>query len=102
MSDPLDQMMQECAGDEAKIGMRIAGVLEFLTLRAIVDKPFFITTENEDALVLFAADEDAKKIREALKDFDLKDWHDPLDDEEVEAAPFIVDADPGDENESAS
>jgi hypothetical protein len=92
--NPLEKMLIECDGDPVLLGERISAVLEFLTLRAVADGPFYIFTDNEDALVLFAAENMAKHIRERLDGIDIKRWEDELS---PEANDFLSDRDPGDE-----
>ena len=93
MENALEKMISECAGDEEALGLRIAGVLEFLTLRAAVDKPYFIFTEDEDAMTLVAAGDVVNVIRASLSDIDIKRWEDPIDEE------FLTNQDPGDEQD---
>jgi hypothetical protein len=86
-------MLEECGTDEDKISLRIAGVLEFLTMRAVTDAAFMISTDDGDAIALFAANEAADDIRNAVKDLPIKDWMDPLEPLED----FTTNSDPGDE-----
>lgn len=95
MNNALEQMITECNGDEEALGTRIAGVLEFLTLRAVTDDPYYIFTDNEDAMTLVAAGPIVETIREALDGVKIKRWEDPMDGEEE----FITDRDPGDERD---
>lgn len=92
---PMQKMLQECDGDETMIGERIAGVLEFLTLRAVMDAPFTIFTDDERAVAIFAANEDVKPIIDVLPD-NIKGWNDFVADE------FISDRDLGDEQEETA
>lgn len=87
----MQRMLLECEGDADKIGDRISGVLEFLTLRAVNDAPYFIATDNGEAMVVFAANDDSKTLG-ALLPANFKDWNDALDEDS-----FITNADPGDE-----
>ena len=93
---PMQRMLMESEGDVNLIGERIAGVLEFLTVRAVMDAPFYIFTEDENAVVLVAAGDDVAKIRDLLGVMDIKRWEDELS-EDADVLPFITDADPGDE-----
>lgn len=95
MENALEKMLVECENDEEALGWRIAGVLEFLTLRAVADKPFIIYTDNEDAMTLVAAGPVVETIRAALDGIDLKRWEDPLDVDDD----FITNSDPGDEQD---
>ena len=94
----VEKMLLECDGDSMLLGERIAGVLEFLTLRAVHDAPFIILTDNEEAMALFAAGDITQEIRDALADIEIKSW-----DDEMDAPDYLSDQDPGDEqDESAS
>ena len=101
MSDAIEEytamqrMILECEGDPDRMGERISGVLEFLTLRAVNDAPFIITTDNDEAIVVFAADEAAKALKASLPDT-YKRWEDELEPE------FLSDQDPGDEQEETN
>lgn len=86
----MQRMILECEGNPDLIGERISGVLEFLTLRAVNDAPFMITTDNDEAIVVFAAEDDAKTLKDSLPDH-FKNWDDDLEPE------FLTDRDPGDE-----
>jgi len=97
MENALEKMLEECANDEEALGWRIAGVLEFLTLRAVADKPFTIFTDNQDAVTLVAAGPVVKVIMASLNNIDIKNWDDPLDIELEED--FITNRDPGDEQD---
>lgn len=93
----LEKFMLETGGDETIIGERIAAVLEFLTIRAVMDGPYYITTDDAKALVIFAVDEQAEKIRDSIpEDIILKSWDDPMD---AESDTFLSDTDPGDEQD---
>jgi hypothetical protein len=77
---------------EETLGMTIAGVLEFLTIQAVVNGPYYITTEDKQALTVVAANEDAEALISVLPS-NFKSW----DDEDEPT--FISDADPGDEQD---
>jgi hypothetical protein len=77
--------------DEDSLGRTIAGVLEFLTARAVVDTPFYICTDDESAITVFAANDAAKALKESLSD-EYKSW-----DEDMDAPDFLTNVDPGDE-----
>ena len=79
--------------DEQGLGRTIAGVLEFLTARAVVDAPFYITNDDESAITVFAANDAAKTLKDSLSD-EYKSWDDDLDEPE-----FLTNADPGDEQD---
>ncbi len=90
-----DSAMHElvATSDEETLGRTIAGVLEFLTARAVVDAPFYITTDDETAITVFAANDAAKALKDSLSD-EYKSWDDDLDEPE-----FLTNADPGDEQD---
>lgn len=81
------------AVSEDQLGRIIAGVLEFLTARAVIDGAFYILTDDEQAITVFAANEDAAALRDALPEH-FKSW-----DDEMEVPPFDTDRDPGDEQD---
>lgn len=96
---PMHRMLLECEGDATLIGDRISAVLEFLTLRAVADTPYMVFTDNEDAMVLFAAGDSVKIIRDSIpEDLTIKRWEDELDDN-VDLDEFLTDSDPGDEQD---
>jgi hypothetical protein len=76
---------------EDNLGHTIAGVLEFLTARSVVDAPYYITTDDKSAVAVFAANEDAKGLLAILPDT-YKSW-----EEEMSEPEFLTDTDPGDE-----
>jgi len=75
-----------------ELGLTISGVLEFLTMRAIIDGPYYIQTDDEMAITVFAANDDANALKELLSD-NFKSWDD------VEEPEFLTDTDPGDEQD---
>lgn len=94
---PMHKMLAECDGDVNLIGERISAVLEFLTLRAVADTPYMIFTDNEDAMVLFAAGDTVKQIQDSIpENIIVKRWEDELD-EATDINDFLTDRDPGDE-----
>lgn len=93
---PMQKMLAETGGDPEIMGERIAGVLEFLTLRAVVDAPFIIYTEDETAMVLVAAEEAVQEIAGRLSGMEIKRWEDDIDDLPDNVLPFDRDSDPGD------
>jgi len=90
----MQKMLIECSDNEVLLGERIAGVLEFLTMRAVMDAPYVIRTDTGDAIAIFAANDSAKIIEASLAKMTLKNWDDPINDDA-----FITNADPGDEQE---
>ena len=73
----LQRMLVECEGDPDRISDRISAVLEFLTLRAVNDAPYSISTDNEDAIVVFAAEDEARALA-ALLPAHYKKWDDDV------------------------
>lgn len=92
-----ESAMQELLAevDQERLGRIIAGVLEFLTVRAIVDGPFYLMTDDEQAITVMAANEDAAALRNALPD-NFKSWDEYNDEIEMD---FLTDTDPGDEQD---
>lgn len=95
---PLQRMLEECNGDTEILGERISAVLEFLTLRAVADGPYYIFTDSEEAMVLFASGDISKNIRERLDGIKIKRWEDEL---EPAAENFLSNVDPGDEQDDS-
>lgn len=97
------------AVDQENLGRIVAGVLEFLTVRAVIDGPFYILTDDEDAMTLIAAGPVTKEIKDSLADLKIKRWEDDLDlneewagkldDEEEIVIPFKSNVDLGDEQD---
>jgi hypothetical protein len=71
----------------------VSGVLEFLTVRASVDGPYYILADGGVAVTVFGANDDVQRIIEALPDH-VRAWEDLDAAEDVE---FLTDTDPGDE-----
>ncbi len=59
--------------EEEDLAKTISGVLEFLTMRATMDGGYFIMTDDESAITVFAANEDVKALRDSLPKH-FKDW----------------------------
>lgn len=94
--DEYNSAMEELLSEvsQENLGRVVAGVLEFLTVRAIIDGPFYLLTDDEQAITVMAANEDAAALRNALPD-NFKAW-----DDYVEPEPdFLVNRDPGDEQD---
>jgi len=98
-NSPMEKMLAEAGNDGTLIGERVAGVLEFLTVRAVIDGPFYIFTDNEDAMTLIAAGDVVDVIRASLANIPIKRWEDELDVEEADVIPFTSNSDPGDEQD---
>jgi hypothetical protein len=79
--------------DEDSLGRTIAGVLEFLTARSVLDAPYYIMTDDKSAIAVFAANDEAASLIEMLPDT-YKSWEDELDEPE-----FLTNTDPGDEQD---
>jgi hypothetical protein len=80
--------------DQEQLGRTVAGVLEFLTVRAIIDGPFYLMTDDEQAITVIAANEDASALRDVLPE-NFKSWEEYIN----EAVEFITDRDMGDEQD---
>jgi len=88
----MESLLNENTMEE--VGQMISGVLEFLTAKAVHEGPYYIETDNKEAITVFAANEDAITLKESLPD-NFKIW-----DEEDELE-VITDRDPGDEQDDA-
>jgi len=83
--------------DEDSLSMVISGVLEFLTVKAVIEGPYYIMTDDKQAVTVFAANEDAETLVNTLPE-NFTSWED-----EEQAEEFISNTDPGDEqNEPTS
>jgi hypothetical protein len=76
--------------NEEMLGRTIAGVLEFLTIKAILDGPYYVLNEDSTAVTIIASGEDAEAAVKSLPD-NFKNW------DEVEPVEYLTDTDPGDE-----
>lgn len=76
------------------LGQTIAGVLEFLTARAVLDGSYYIMTDDQEAITVIAVDDDVQALRDLLPEH-FKSWEDEVVYPEDDA--FISNADPGDE-----
>jgi hypothetical protein len=74
-----------------QLSRTIAGVLEFLTVRAVMSGPFYITPDDNSAVVVFAAEDKAADILAMLPDY-VKSWEDSEES-------FMTNRDPGDEQD---
>ena len=75
---------------EEMLGRTIAGVLEFLTIKAILDGPYYVVNEDGSAVTIVASNEDAEEAIKSLPD-NFKNW------DEMEPVEYTSDSDPGDE-----
>jgi len=80
--------------DQEQLGRTVAGVLEFLTVRAIIGGPFYLMSGDEQAITVIAANEDAANLRAALPD-NFKSWDEYVE----ETVDYITDRDPEDEQD---
>lgn len=82
--------------EQEALGTVISGVLEFLTVKAVVEGPYYIMTDDKQAVTVFAANEDAETLMNILPE-KFTSWED-----EDEADEFISNADPGDEQDESA
>jgi len=88
----MEQLLHENDMDE--VGRLISGVLEFLTMRAFHEGPYYIMTDDEEAITVLATGDSAAALKSVLPD-NFKPW-DEVDEPEV-----ITDRDTGDEQDDA-
>lgn len=88
----IQQAMEEI--DFERLNSMVVSVLEYLTVRAVVDAPYYIMTDDKKAIALFAADADVEAILSVLPD-NFKCMNDEIED-------FITNADPGDEQDEST
>jgi len=79
--------------DMTDLARVVSGVLEFLTVRASVDGPYYILADGGVAVTVFGANDDVQRIIEVLPDH-VRAWENLESAEDVE---FLTDTDPGDE-----
>ena len=84
-------------GNMDDLSRTISGVLEFLTVRASVEGPYYILADGGVAVTIFAANDDVQRVIDTLPDH-VKPWEDMSNLEEDD---FLTDADPGDEQDDA-
>ena len=80
-------------GNMEDLSRTISGVLEFLTVRASVEGPYYILADGGVAVTVFGANDDVQRIIEVLPDH-VRAWENLESAEDVE---FLTDTDPGDE-----
>ncbi len=83
--------------EQENLGTVISGVLEFLTVKAVVEGPYYIMTDDNLAVTVFAANEDAEMLVNLLPE-KFTTW----DEGEDDVVDFISDADPGDEQDESA
>jgi hypothetical protein len=76
------------------LGTTIAGVLEFLTARALLDGSYYLMTDDQKAITVIAVDEDATTIHKGLPE-GVRSWEELIEN----TAEVITDRDPGDERD---
>lgn len=76
--------------DEEQLGRTVSGVLEFLTVKAIVEGPYYILTEDKDAITVLAANSAVDEVLASLPD-SVRPF-----DETADVPPFDTNSDPGD------
>lgn len=82
-------------GNMEDLSRTISGVLEFLTVRASVEGPYYILADGGVAVTIFAANDDVQRVIDTLPDH-VKPWEDMSNPEEDD---FLSNADPGDEQD---
>jgi len=80
--------------EQEALGTIISGVLEFLTVKAVIDGPYYILTDDKQAITVFAANEDAEMLMSLMPE-KFTSWEDEEDD-------FTTNADPGDEQDESA
>lgn len=89
----MEELLNENTLDE--LGHTISGVLEFLTMRAFQQGPYYIMTDDGKAITVFAADTDAALLKSLLPER-FKAWDEEEKAEGVEVK-VITNRDTGDE-----
>jgi len=91
--EPTEEEIQQAMEDIdfERLNAMVISVLEYLTVRAVVDAPYYIMTDDKKAIALFAAEADVDALLSVLPD-NFKCMNDEID-------AFITNADPGDEQD---
>jgi len=89
----MEQLLNEVETD--RLGHIVAGVLEFLTVRALMDGPYYILTENKDAITVLATNDHVQELLDVLPD-SYKNFEDTQDED------YLTDSDPGDEQDEST
>lgn len=85
------ELMREVTDED--LAKMISGVLEILTARALIDGAYYILTDDENAMAVFATDKDAETLKSLLpKTF--KSWED-----DIGVVEYHTNTDPGDEQD---
>lgn len=77
---------------EDNLGTIVAGVLEFLAVRAYAQGAYYILNEDGTAVTIVATKDDVDPIMESLP-VSVRSWDDLADD----VVDYLTNADPGDE-----
>jgi len=88
----MEELLNETTMDD--LGKTISGVLEFLTMRAFHEGPYYIMTDDEEAITVLATGDSAAALKSVLP-HNFKPW-DEVDEPEV-----ITNRDTGDEQDDA-
>lgn len=80
--------------EQEALGTVISGVLEFLTAKAVIEGPYYIMTDDKQAVTVFASNEAAETLMRILPE-NFTSWEDETDE-------FITNADPGDEQDESA
>ena len=91
----MEELLTEKNMDD--LGRTISGALEFLTVRASVEGPYYILADGGVAVTVLAANADVQRVIDSLPDH-VKAWEDMSNEEEDD---FLTNADPGDEQDDA-
>ena len=67
----MEKLLNETSMDE--LGGTISGVLEFLTVRALQDGPYYIMTDDKKAICVLATNEDCDALVKVLPE-NFVDW----------------------------
>ena len=89
----MDALMNETTAEQ--LGQTISGVLEFLTMRAFHEGPFYIMTDDKQAVTVLATGEAAEALMLVLPE-EFKSWDEEAE-EEVEVVEVVTNRDTGDE-----
>jgi|688.fasta_scaffold236341_6 hypothetical protein len=81
--------------EEDNLGTIVAGVLEFLAVRAYAQGAYYILNEDGTAVTIVATKDDVEPIMEVLP-VSVRSWDDLADD----VVDYLTNADPGDEHDA--
>ena len=98
-AEPISAMQELLTeGNMEDLSRTISGVLEFLTVRASVEGPYYILADGGVAVTIFAANDDVQRVIDTLPEH-VKPWEDMSNPEEDD---FLSNADPGDEQDDST